>query len=216
VAKSSAWAVVAFAVLGTCATAWAQGGDTRIELQQGTKARYRVGERLVGIDFNNDAVGETTNVTGAIVLKADGSVDSAQSKVVVDMKSLASDQALRDMFLQLQVLQTSKFPTLEFVPTKITGLPWPLPVGNKVPNSTIVMPVPAGFQIAGNLTLRGVTRPVTWSVASTIDQNTVSGRGTATITFADFGITKPVVPVLASVEDSIKLELEFRAKRTGQ
>jgi hypothetical protein len=53
-------------------------------------------------------------------------------------------------------------------------------------------------------------------VASTIDQNTVSGRGTATITCADFGITKPVVPVLASVEDSIKLELEFRAKRTGQ
>jgi polyisoprenoid-binding protein YceI len=194
----------------------AQAGPLRIEMTAGTKARYRVGEKLVGLNVTNDAVGSTEAVTGAIVLKADGSIDSTQSKIVVDMKSLSSDQTMRDMFLQMSVLQTSKFPTLEFVPTKAVGLPNPLPVGTKMPNSTIVLPTPVGFQLTGNMTLHGVTKEVTWSIVATMGPEAIAGRGTAKITFAAFNMTKPVVPVLASAEDDISLELEFRAKRVAQ
>lgn len=212
--RTSGFVALALVALGMAGTASAQG--VRIELTQGTKARYHVSERLVGIDFSNDAVGDTAAVTGAIVLKADGSVDAAQSKIIVDMKSLSSDQTLRDMYLQMSVLQTAKFPTLEFVPTGITGLPWPLPNGTKMANSPMVIPTPAGFQLTGNMTLHGQTRRVTWNVITTIDPNAVNGRGTAKITFADFGMTKPQVPVLASAEDTIQLELDFRAKRIAQ
>ena len=212
--RTFGFVALALVALGMAGAASAQ--SVRIELTQGTKARYRVAERLVGINFSNEAVGDTTAVTGAIVLKADGSVDAAQSKITIDMKSLSSDQTLRDMFLQMSVLQTAKFPTLEFVPTGITGLPWPLPNGTKMANSPMILPTPAGFQLTGNLTLHGQTKPVTWSVITTIDPNAINGRGTAKITFADFGMTKPQVPVLASAEDTIQLELDFRAKRIAQ
>ena len=135
---------------------------------------------------------------------------------MVSLKSLSSDETLRDMYLQMSVLQTAKFPTLEFVPTGITGLPWPLPNGTKMANSPMILPTPAGFQLTGNLTLHGQTKPVTWSVITTIDPTAINGRGTAKITFADFGMTKPQVPVLASAEDTIQLELDFRAKRIAQ
>lgn len=209
-------AAVAMGLEAPVSAQTAQAGPVRIEMTAGTKARYRVGERLVGVSVTNDAVGSTEAVTGAIVLKADGSIDSTQSKIVVDMKSLSSDQAMRDMFLQMSVLQTSKFPTLEFVPTKAVGLPSPLPVGTKMPNSTIVIPTPVGFQLTGNMTLHGVTKEVTWSIVATMGPEAIAGRGTAKITFAAFNMTKPVVPVLASAEDDINLELEFRAKRAAQ
>jgi len=191
------------------------GSGAIIELGEGTKARYVVAERLVGVDFGNEAVGTTEGITGTIVLKADGTIDASQSKITIDMKSFSSDQGLRDMFLQMSVLETSKFPTLEFVPTKAVGMPFPLPQGTPIPNSPIVMPQPAGFELMGNMTFHGVTKEVTWRVVSTINANEVSGRATTTVTFDTFGLTKPAVPLLASVEDEIRLELEFRGKRSA-
>jgi hypothetical protein len=66
------------------------------------------------------------------------------------------------------------------------------------------------------MTLHGVTKEVTWSIVATMGPEAIAGRGTAKITFAAFNMTKPVVPVLASAEDDISLELEFRAKRVAQ
>jgi polyisoprenoid-binding protein YceI len=191
------------------------GAGAKIELGEGTKARYVVAERLVGVDFGSDAVGTTEGITGTIVLKADGTIDASQSKITIDMKSFKSDQGLRDMFLQMSILETAKFPTLEFVPTKAVGIPFPLPQGTPIPNSPIVMPQAAGFDLVGDMTLHGVTKEVTWRVVSTISADEVSGRATTTVTFDTFGITKPAVPLLASVEDDIRLELEFRGKRSA-
>jgi len=192
----------------------APAGPVKIELTEG-KARYKVGERLVGVDFGNDAVGTTEAVTGTIVLKADGSIDASQSKITVDMRTLKSDQALRDLFLQSSVLETKQYPTLEFVPTTAAGLPFPLPMGTPVPKTTIIMPQAAGFKLTGNMTFHGVTKPVTWNVVSTISADAVAGRATTEITFETFGLTKPKVPLLASAEDTIRLELEFKASRSS-
>src|SRR5829696_2544456 len=40
----------------------------RLEIAEGTKARYKVREQLAGISFPSDAVGTTESVTGVIVL----------------------------------------------------------------------------------------------------------------------------------------------------
>lgn len=205
-------ALTAGVVFGLAGTAAAQ---VKIEMTPGTKARYKVAERLVGVNFDTDAVGSTDGVTGVIALKADGSLDSAASKLTVDMKSLSSDQTLRDMYLQMSVLQTAKFPTLEFVPTKVTGMPWPLPKGTPIPNTQMVMPSAAGFQLSGTMSYHGKQKEVTWNVVATISADSVSGRATTKVTFDDLGLAKPKVPLLASAEDTIQLEIEFRAKRTG-
>ena len=196
-------------------TAAKPSGATRLEITTG-KARYKVAEKMVGIDTGNDATGTTETVTGVIVLKADGSIDGAQSKITVALSSLKSDQELRDMYVQGYVLQTEKFPTLEFVPTKAVGMPFPLPMGKPLPQTKITnYPEAAAFKLVGNMTLHGVTKEVTWNIVSTMNNENVSGQASTTVQFAMFNLTKPKVPLLASVHDDIRLEVEFRAKRTN-
>ena len=177
----------------------------KLEITTGTKARYRVREQLAGINFPSDAVGTTEAVTGAIVIKPDGTIDAAQSKVSVDLKTLTSDQQMRDGYLQNRTLETAKFPTMDFVPRRVVGLAAPLPAGTQAQ---------AGFQLIGDVTLHGVTKEATWNVVATFGNETVGGRATTTIDFATYGMTKPSLARLVSVEDKIELEIEFRCKRT--
>jgi polyisoprenoid-binding protein YceI len=178
----------------------------RVELIEGTVARYKVREQLAGISFPSDAVGTTTAVTGGLVLNPDGSVDVKQSRIVVDLKGLTSDQAMRDGYVQRNTLQTEKFPTLEFVPTRTVGLSMPLPSAP---------PAQAGFQLVGDMTLHGVTREVTWNVVATFGNDAIAGRATTTLTFEMFKIAKPSLARLLSVDDEIVLEIEFRGRRTA-
>ena len=177
----------------------------KLEITTGTRARYKVREQLAGINFPSDAVGTTEAVTGAIVVKPDGSIDAAQSKISVDLKTLTSDQQMRDGYIQNRTLETAKFPTMEFVPKRAVGLPAPLPAG---------MQAQAGFQLIGDLTLHGVTKEATWNVVATFGNETIGGRATTTIDFATYNMTKPSLARLMSVEDKIDLEIEFRCKRT--
>ena len=177
----------------------------KFEITTGTRARYKVREQLAGISFPSDAVGTTEAVTGAIVVKPDGSIDAAQSKLIVDLKTLTSDQQMRDGYIQNRTLETAKFPTMEFVPKRAVGLPAPLPAG---------MQAQAGFQLIGDLTLHGVTKEATWNVVATFGNDQIGGRATTTIDYATFNLTKPSLARLVSVEDKIDLEIEFRCKRT--
>jgi polyisoprenoid-binding protein YceI len=177
----------------------------KLDVTTGTRARYKVREQLAGISFPSDAVGTTEAVTGAIVVNPDGSIDAAQSKLSVDLKSLTSDQQMRDGYIQNRTLETAKFPAMEFVPKRAVGLPAPLPAG---------MQAQAGFQLLGDMTLHGVTKEATWNVVATFGNDVVGGRATTTIDFASYNLTKPTLARLMSVEDKIELEIEFRCKRT--
>ena len=178
----------------------------KFEIGEGTVARYKVREQLAGISFPSDAVGTTSAVTGALVLNPDGSIDAKQSKIVVDLKMLKSDQSMRDGYLQNNTLETTKFPTLEVGPTRTVGLSMPLPSAP---------PAQAGFQLVTDMTLHGVTKEVTWNVVSTFANETIAGRATTTLAFDTFGLAKPSLARLLSVDDKIELEIEFRARRSG-
>lgn len=177
----------------------------RLEIADGTKARYRVREQLAGINFPSDAVGTTESVTGVLVLNPDGSFDSARSKLTVDLRTIKSDQQMRDGYIQSRTLETEKFPTIEFVPRRAVGLPVPLPAG---------MQAQAGFQLIGDMTLHGVTHEVTWNVVATFGNDQVAGRATTTVLFPTFNLTKPSLARIMSVEDKIELEIEFKCKRS--
>ena len=159
----------------------------------------------MGINFPSDAVGTTEAITGSIVINPDGSI-GAGSKIVVDLKSLASDQPQRDNYVRTRTLQTDKFPLLEVVPKKAVGLPSPMPAGNQAQ---------VGFQLISDMTLHGVTKEVTWNVIAVLGAAQVGGRALTTIDFATFGMTKPTLARLVSVDDKIHLEIEFRCTRTA-
>ena len=174
----------------------------RLDVAPGTRARYKVQEQLAGIDFPSQAVGTTEAVTGMLIVNPDGSF-GAGSKLTVDLRKLTSDQSMRDGFIQGQTLETEKFPNLELVPKRATGLQAPLPTGQQ-----------SGFRLVTDMTMHGVTKEVTWTVVSTFANDAVAGRATTTVDFAAFNLTKPSLARLLSVDDKIELEVEFRFKRS--
>ncbi len=171
---------------------------------EGTEARYRVREQLAQRSFPSDAVGATKAISGKIVLDADGKILSDQSKFVVDLKTLESDRSQRDGFIQRATLQTARYPTAEFVPTEIRGLASPFPTSGKV-----------SFQLVGDLAVHGVTHQVTWDVTGQVDGKDVTGQATTSFKFEDFGMSPPRVAVVLSVEDNIKLEVDFHLVRSA-
>ena len=181
----------------------APSGPARLDVADGTTASYRVQEQLAGINFPNEAVGSTSAVTGTIVLAADGSINSAQSKLTIDVRTLKSDQDGRDGYIQKRTLETDKFPTVEFVPKSIQGLPSPIPANGQ-----------AGVTLVGDMTVHGTTSPVTWTgIVTFAKDGSVAGRATTNFTFATFGLTKPSLARVLSVDDKIQLEIAFKLKR---
>ena len=168
----------------------------------GNEARYRVQERLMGRDLDNDAVGVTQAVTGAIALDSAGRIVPGESRFVVDVTGLKSDSDRRDGYVRRRLLQADSFPRVELRPTAVRGLP---------ANLSMARP-PAGPQrltLVGDLTVRGVTRPTTWQVTAEYRDGRVVGTAATRFTFADFQMAQPRVPVVLSVADTIRLEYDF-------
>ena len=201
--KHIAVGVVAWGVLAVGGVEAQQGpaaGTVRLVVApEGNEARYRVKEQLAGFELPNDAVGKTAAVTGAVVFDEKGGVVASESEFVIDLTTLQSDQSRRDNFLRRNTLSTAEHPKAVFVPTAVQGLKFPLPASGE-----------AKFQLLGNLTLRGVTRPVTWDVTARFANGAVTGGAQTRFTFAEFEIAKPRLARVLSVDDDIRLEYDFR------
>jgi polyisoprenoid-binding protein YceI len=175
------------------------GGVLRLVVApEGNEARFQVREQLVSLTLPSDAVGTTTGVSGAIVIQPDGQVLAGESRFSVDLTTLRSDSDRRDGYIQRNTLETGTYPEAIFVPTSVAGLPSPLPASGAV-----------AFRLTGDLTVHGVTLPVTWDVTATIEGRTLRGTAATSITFTEFGMKLPRVGPVLSVEDLIALELDF-------
>ena len=167
----------------------------------GNEARYRVREQLLHHDLPNDAIGKTTAITGGITIAKDGSIDTAASKITIDVTSLKSDQERRDGYVQHRILETAQYPTVVFTPTELHGVKLP-------PSSTA-----QSFDVAGLLTVFGVTRPTVWHVTAQSTNADLRGTGRTQFSFEDVSLSQPHVPVVLSVADTITLEYDFHLVR---
>ncbi len=168
-------------------------------------ANYRVREQLAGVNFPTDAVGKTQAISGVIVGKPDGTIVSSDSKFTVDLSTLQSDQGMRDNFIKGSVLRTSQYPNAVFVPTKATGLPTTLPSTGQV-----------SFKLTGNLTVKDVTKPVTWDVTCQPQSNSEGTcHATTNFTFDYFNLTQPHVGRVLSIDDNITLEVDVALQQSN-
>ena len=167
-----------------------------------SEARFRAREVLAGNTLPNEAVGATKSIEGTIIGKMDGTIVSAQSKVRVDLRTLKSDQAMRDNFIKQDTLNTAKFPYADFVVVEAPGLPKALPADGQV-----------NFQLVGDMTIRDVTKRMTWDVKSQVKGDLITGNAVSKFTFAFFNMTKPNVARVLSIEDTLQLELDFTLQR---
>jgi len=182
----------------------ASGALRFVTVAGANEARYRVREQLANRDLPSDAIGATKDVSGTLTVDATGKVLADQSRFVIGLASLTSDSGRRDGFVANNVLQSNRFPTAVFVPAAANGLPTPLPASGQ-----------GTFELSGDLTIRDVTRPVTWQITITREGDKLSGTAATSFTFKDFSLTQPRVPVLLSVQDTIKLEFDFQMQLAG-
>jgi polyisoprenoid-binding protein YceI len=166
---------------------------------EGNEARYKVREQLVGFDFPNDAVGKTSRVTGMLMIGTDGKIVKDSSSFTVDLASIASDKPQRDNYVRTRTLMTAQHPTAVFVPTSAVGLPAVLPTSGEVK-----------FDLIGDLTVHGVTKPSTWKVVAKMGPGeSVAGTASTSFKFGDFNMTVPSARSVLSVVDVITLEYDF-------
>ncbi len=178
-------------------------GDPSLPLVYVTKptgnfARYRVRERLAGKELDNDAVGETPVVNGSIALDRDGKVIPNGSGFAAIMTKLKSDQSRRDKYIRTRLLETDSFPTTTLRITDVRGLRSPLPTSG-----------PTNFQLIGDLTVKGVTRPTVWDVTAVVNGDELKGSAKTKFTFDQFRLTQPRVSIVLTVNDTITLEYDF-------
>ncbi len=181
------------------ATSAAPSGSLKfLVVPEKSEARYRVREQLASLKLPSDAIGKTNTITGAVVIQPDGTIVSPDSKFTVDLASLQSDRSMRDNFVRRNTLQTDQFPQAVFEITQVSGLASPLPQSGDF-----------NFKLSGNLTIRDVTKPVTWDVTGQIQAGVITAHATTSFKFEDFNLDQPRVPVVLSVEDNITLELDL-------
>ncbi|RXZ47222.1 YceI family protein [Agromyces fucosus] len=141
----------------------------------GSFAGYRVDEVLNGTDVT--VTGRTSDVTGGFTV--DGLSLTAAS-IEVDVASIATDSGNRDEYFRSSALRTDEFPTATFVLTEPITIDAAPVVGD-------VQTV----QAAGELTIAGVTRPVTVDLDAVWNGGDGQVAGSVPITFADFGVEAP-------------------------
>lgn len=178
----------------------ASDGVMRLRLApDGNEVRYRVREQLASLDFPSDAVGSTADVSGTLLIDEHGAIVGDESRFVVDLTTLRSDENRRDRYIQDRTLETGRYPTSEFVPREVEGLPDPLPTEGQF-----------SFQVSGDMIIHGVIRPLTWDVDAEVVDGALVGTAMVSFPFSTFDMQVPRVMVVLSVEDNIRLEYDFR------
>ena len=177
-------------------------GTRYVVAPTGNEVRYRVREQLAGFDLPNDAVGKSTAITGVIAIDETGTVIRDASRFVIDAATFASDRDRRDNYVRGRLLEATRYPSVVFVPTETRGITLP-------PSGTASQT----FDLLGDLTVRGVTRPTTWRVIAKVTNGEVSGSAATKFAFADFQMQKPQVRSVLSVADTIALEYDFELVR---
>jgi polyisoprenoid-binding protein YceI len=200
-AATAAAAEATSAPAATAAADSANDGKTVLVqiLQAESEARFVIDEVLN--DAPKTVIGATDQVAGQIAIDPSDPTSTQVGVIQVNARTLTTDNNFRNRAIQNQILQTDEYEFVTFTPTEVVGLPEAGAVGE-----------PYSFQIVGDLTIRGVTRSVTFDVtAQAISDARVEGTATTAVSYADYGISIPQVPQVASVADQVRLEIDFVA-----
>lgn len=177
-------------------------GQTVFTLAQpATTATFSTHEVLFGSP--KTVVGSTSQVTGQILIDPNDPAKSQVGKITVDLSTLKTDNDMRNNTLQGRILETgdpaNQYAT--FSATAYKGLPSSIAAGQTVT-----------FQVTGNLTVHGVTKPETFTITLTVvSEKQVTGKATTTVRYEDFGMVIPNVPNVSDVSSDVTLTLAFTA-----
>lgn len=139
----------------------------------GSYAGYRVNEAINGASVT--VVGRTENVTGDVTI--DGGTLTAGT-VDVDLASVKTDADRRDEYFRTKAIDTSVYPQATFAVTDQLAL------DNLGADTQTV-------KLTGDLTLNGVTKPVTADVQVGVVDGSINVAGSIPLTWSDFNVEAP-------------------------
>ncbi len=166
-------------------------------------ASFTLEEDLRGV--RTTVIGSTSEVGGSIMVDLANPSASTVGAIVINARTLETDNSFRNRALRSQILRSAQdeFEFIVFEPSELSN--WSA--------STVAVGDSVSFDIAGDLTVAGVTRPVTFAAAVTLDSETqVSGSASVNLLHGDFGLVIPDVPSVANVTDDVTLSLDFVAQ----
>jgi polyisoprenoid-binding protein YceI len=174
-------------------------GQFSFEDATGSFVGFRVEEELQGIG-STEAVGRTPVVSGAITIDGTTLVATA---IEADLSQLTTNDSRRDSRAR-GALDTDQFPTATFTLTE------PVELGEAAATGE-----PVSVTAAGELTVHGVTRPVSVALEAQLANGVIAVVGSLPIVFEDYGVTVPSAPVVVSAEDNGLVELQLLFSRQG-
>jgi polyisoprenoid-binding protein YceI len=166
----------------------------------GSFVGYRVQEELANIGAQ-EAVGRTPDVEGTLTLTG---TQVTAVEITANLTSLQSDDGRRDGQLRQQGIETGQFPTATFRMTE------PIELGSIPAEGETV-----SASATGELTLHGVTRPVTMQLQARLSGGTITVAGSVPILFADYGIERPRSMLVLSIADNGTMEFQLHLTRSG-
>jgi polyisoprenoid-binding protein YceI len=176
----------------------------RIVAEQ-SEVSYQVSEEF----FNRplgliNAIGRTNAIEGDFQLNiSDNQVQLADNQFTVDLRTLTSDEARRDQRIRNEWLESNRYPWAEFTATAIQDFPANAVEGQDVP-----------FKLVGDMTIRDITRPVTFDIVARLDGNTFTGTATTNLLMRDFGFEPPSIFGMLEVTDGVIVTVNFVAQET--
>ena len=163
-----------------------------------SEARYLAEEELAEVGATT-AIGRTQAIAGAIGFD-DAGLPLACSRIDVDMRTLQSDSSRRDNYLYNNTLEAETYPLATFVLLDVEGLDSPLADGET-----------KEIRLIGNLTLRDTTKVVAWEAQASQEGDNLVVNAGINLEMQDFGITPPSVPVVLSLDETLRLEFDMTA-----
>jgi polyisoprenoid-binding protein YceI len=174
---------------------------TRYTLRPGaSQASYQIREKFADIASMVSATGITTLVEGELLLDENLRPVPHGVRITVDLRGLKTDDPQRDEKLADRWLVTDDHPFATFTSTRVEPLPAEIVDGGMV-----------AFTLYGDLTIRGITRPVSFTVSASWQDAVVTGDAQTTIRMSDFGIDPPNLLGFVKVEDEVLVHLEAAA-----
>lgn len=151
---------------------------------------YRVEEVLFGV--NTTAAGRSNRITGSMTIEG---TTVTEASFTVDVGSITSDESRRDNQFRNRIMEVYRYPEATFTltaPIEFGAVPGP---GEQITASA-----------SGDLTLHGVTRPVTFDVTAEAGDDRIGVLGNIPVRFADYDIANPSMSGITTEDNGL---LEF-------
>jgi polyisoprenoid-binding protein YceI len=170
----------------------------------GSRAGYRVREKLAFLPAQSDAVGRTSQITGgATFSESKGTVTITAASFNVAVNTLTSDRSMRDEKIHEIGLESSRYPTARFA----LSTP-PLTVSASALKGNV-----AHASVTGTFNIHGISKKETLPVEMGLSGSTFEAVGSLTFPWSEFSMTAPSIGGFVNVTEKATMEFDLHLQR---